>query len=120
MAAAGAEAVRLPGGFEYEAGDAAAERLLAAEALPDAILAVNDEVAIGLLTALRRHGVDVPGRVSLAGIDDTRPARYVDLTSVTLPLHELGAMAARLVLDGGDEDVVLAHHVVARGTTAPR
>jgi LacI family transcriptional regulator, galactose operon repressor len=120
MAAAGADAVRLPGGFEYEAGDAAAERLLAAEALPDAILAVNDEVAIGLLTALRRHGVDVPGRVSLAGIDDTRPARYVDLTSVTLPLHELGAMAARLVLDGGDEDVVLAHHVVARGTTAPR
>jgi LacI family transcriptional regulator len=120
MAAAGAEAVHLPGGFEYEAGDAAAERMLEAEALPDAILAVNDEVAIGLLTALRRHGVDVPGRVSLAGIDDTRPARYVDLTSVTLPLHELGAMAARLVLDGGDEDVVLPHHVVARGTTAPR
>ena len=61
MAAAGAEPFTLPGGFEYEAGDAAAAELLAARELPDAILAVNDEVAIGLLTGLRRGGVDVPG-----------------------------------------------------------
>ena len=81
IAAAGAEAVVLPGGFEFEAGAAAAETLLAGE-LPDAVLGVNDEVAIGLLTGLRRGGVDVPGQVSVAGIDDTRPARLVDLTSV--------------------------------------
>ena len=66
MATAGAEPARLPGGLEYEAGDAAAEALLAAGELPDAILAVNDEVAIGLLTGLRRAGVDIPGQVSLA------------------------------------------------------
>jgi len=41
MAAAGAEPARLPGGFEYEAGDAAAGALLAAGELPDAILAVD-------------------------------------------------------------------------------
>jgi LacI family transcriptional regulator len=120
MAAAGAEPVRLAGGFEYEAGDAAAESLLAAGDLPDAILAVNDEVAIGLLTRLRRAGVDVPGRVSLAGIDDTRPARLVDLTSVSLPLHELGERAARVILEGVDGDVVLPHRLVPRATTAPR
>jgi LacI family transcriptional regulator len=120
MAAAGAEPARLPGGFEYEAGDAAADALLAAGELPDAILAVNDEVAIGLLTGLRRAGVDIPGRVSLAGIDDTRPARLVDLTSVSLPLHELGERAARLILEGGGGDVVLPHRLVPRGTTATR
>jgi LacI family transcriptional regulator len=120
MAAAGAELARLPGGFEYEAGDAAAEALLAAGDLPDAILAVNDEVAIGLLTGLRRAGVDIPGQVSLAGIDDTRPARLVDLTSVSLPLHELGERAARVILEGAGGDVVLPHHLVPRGTTAAR
>jgi LacI family transcriptional regulator len=120
MAAAGAEPARLPGGFEYEAGDAAAAELLAAGDLPDAILAVNDEVAIGLLTGLRRAGVDIPGRVSLAGIDDTRPARLVDLTSVSLPLHELGERAARVILEGTGGDVVLPHRLVPRGTTAPR
>jgi LacI family transcriptional regulator len=118
MAAAGAEPLRLPGGFESEAGDAAAARLV--RSLPDAVLAVNDEVAIGLLTGLRRAGVDVPGTISVAGIDDTRPARYVDLTSVSLPLHELGARAARMVLDGAEGDAVLPHRVVPRATTAPR
>jgi LacI family transcriptional regulator, galactose operon repressor len=120
MAAAGAEPVQLAGGFEYEAGDAAAATLLAGGELPDAVLAVNDEVAIGLLTGLRRAGVDVPGRLSVAGIDDTRPARLVDLTSVSLPLHELGERAARVILEGADGDVVLPHRLVARGTTAAR
>jgi LacI family transcriptional regulator len=118
MTAAGAEPVRLAGGFESEVGDAAAARLVASPLLPDAVLAVNDEVAIGLLTGLRRAGVDVPGAISVAGIDDTRPARYVDLTSVSLPLHELGARAARVVLDGSEDDAVLPHRLVPRGTTA--
>jgi LacI family transcriptional regulator, galactose operon repressor len=120
MAAAGAEPVTVPGGFEYEAGDAAAAGLLAGGELPDAILAVNDEVAIGLLTGLRRGGVDVPGQVSVAGIDDTRPARLVDLTSVSLPLHELGERAARVILDGASGNVVLPHRLVPRATTAAR
>jgi LacI family transcriptional regulator len=118
VAAAGAEPVVVPGGFEFEAGAAAAEILLAD--LPDAVLGVNDEVAIGLLTGLRRSGVDVPGRISVAGIDDTRPARLVDLTSVSLPLHELGETAARVILEGAPGDVVLPHRLVPRATTAAR
>jgi LacI family transcriptional regulator len=58
--------------------------------------------------------------VSVAGIDDTRPARLVDLTSVSLPLHELGARAARVVIEGGGGHVVLPHRLVPRGTTAVR
>ena len=116
MAAAGAEPVRVAGGFEYEAGAAAAERLLGVEA----VLAVNDEVAIGLVTELRRRGVDVPGEISVAGIDDTRVARLVDLTSVSLPLQELGERAARVILDGEDGDAVLGHELVVRGTTRAR
>jgi DNA-binding LacI/PurR family transcriptional regulator len=118
VAAAGAEAIRLPGGFEFEAGAAAAEALR--DDLPDAVLGVNDEVAIGLLTGLRRAAIDVPGRISVAGIDDTRPARLVDLTSVSLPLHELGEMAARVVLEGAPGDIVLPHRLVPRATTRAR
>jgi len=118
IAAGGGEAVVVPGGFEFEAGAAAAEALFAD--LPDAVLGVNDEVAIGLLTALRRGGIDVPGRISVAGIDDTRPARLVDLTSVSLPLHELGETAARVILEGATAGVVLPHRLVARATTGAR
>ena len=107
----------IPGGFAYEDGIAAAEVLLAREALPQAVVAANDEAAIGLLVRLRDAGVDVPGDVSVTGIDDTRPAHFVGLTTVTVPLHEMGRRAAHAVLDGSVEDVVLPHALAIRQTT---
>ena len=127
MADAGLDAgLCLDGGFEYEAGYDAALRMMAAGPLPDAVVGVNDEVAIGVLTGLRQAGVDVPGRVSIAGIDDTRPARFVELTTVNVGLQDLGAAAARAVLardsSEGERpcDVVLPHRLTPRSTTAPR
>lgn len=116
--------LRFEGGFEYEAGYETARRI-AAGRLPDAIVAVNDDVGIGLLMGLRDAGVDVPGTVSVAGIDDTRPARYVGLTTVSAPLHELGITAAGMVLSDDDDaaatrDVVLPHRLTPRSTTARR
>jgi LacI family transcriptional regulator len=125
MAAASLAAdLRVDGGFDFESGLAAGRRLLALQPLPDAVAAANDEAAIGVLTAFRHAGVDVPGQVSVAGIDDTRPARFVELTTVNLPLYDLGAVAARHILAGRDETqadaVVLAHRLVPRRTTARR
>ena len=54
---------RVPGGFSYEDGVAAAERLLARGNLPHAIVAANDEAAIGVLMRLREAGVKVPEHV---------------------------------------------------------
>ena len=118
--------LRFEGGFEYEAGYNAALRMMAAGTLPDAVVGANDEVAIGVLTGLRQAGVDVPGQVSVAAIDDTRPARFVELTTVSVPLHGLGAVAARAVLAGHSDDqpppsdVVLPHRLIPRSTTARR
>ena len=89
---------RVAGGFAYEDGLKAAEALLQRGELPDAVIAANDEVAIGVLTRLREAGVDVPRQVSVAGIDDTRPAHFVGLTTVTVPLHEMGRRAAQAAL----------------------
>ena len=125
----------VPGGFEYESGFQAALRLMAAGALPDAIIGANDEVAIGVLMSLRQAGVEVPGRVSVAGIDDTRSARFVELTTVRLPLYELGALGAQMLLGGEDgagagqpsstgaaapASTVLPHRLMGRATTGPR
>jgi LacI family transcriptional regulator, galactose operon repressor len=124
MTAAGLDPdLRFDGGFEYEAGYGAALRLMGAGELPDAIVGVNDEVAIGVLMSLRQAGVDVPGRVSVAGIDDTRPASFVELSTVSVPLYELGAVAARAILAGGKDqppDYVLPHRLTPRATTARR
>jgi LacI family transcriptional regulator len=112
---------RILGGFSYEDGVRAAETLLARDRLPDAVVAANDEAAIGVLMKLRDAGVDVPGRVSIAGIDDTRPAHFVGLTTVSVPLHEMGKRAAHTVLGGYNaDDVVLPHRLAPRATTATR
>lgn len=111
------------GDFDYESGQAAVTRMLGRQ-LPDAIIGANDESAIGVLMTLRQAGVRVPGDVSVAGIDDTRPSRFVDLTTVSVPMYELGALAARRILerprDASDDRTVLPHRLVPRGTTARR
>ncbi|MBW4041983.1 MAG: LacI family transcriptional regulator [Acidobacteria bacterium] len=47
----------------------AASALIASAGPPDAIVAFNDVMAIGVLAACRRAGVDVPGDVRVAGVD---------------------------------------------------
>lgn len=65
-----------------------------------AVLASNDLMAIGALVALRRAGIAVPERVSVVGIDDVPIAADVTpaLTTVRLPLADLGAVAAGLAV----------------------
>ncbi|MBA2955937.1 LacI family DNA-binding transcriptional regulator [Nocardioides sp. MAH-18] len=66
-------------------------------ALPDAFVCANDELALGMLGRLSAAGVDLPGRVKVAGWDDVMAARYAGLTTVRQPMRELGATAARLL-----------------------
>lgn len=121
--------LRFEGGFTYEAGLEAARHIVSTGEPPDAVIGVNDNVAIGVLMGLRQAGVDVPGTVSVAGIDDTPPSRYVGLTTVSMPLHDLGVVGAQAVLpEGGPKDalgedtehIVLPHQLTARSTTARR
>jgi LacI family transcriptional regulator len=66
----------------------------------EVIFAVNDVMAIGAMAALRDRGIDVPGRIAIAGYDDIATARDVSpaLTTVHVPLEEAGEMAIELAL----------------------
>ena len=107
-------------GFGVESGNQAAMTMLT-RSLPEAVLAATDDAAIGVLTTFRAAGVDVPGQVSVAGIDDSRMAHLFDLTTVKIAKYELGFMAAKLVLEAGSGDTlsstIVPHRLVARGST---
>lgn len=95
------ELVRVPGrGFTEEAGSEGARLLLAAHSRPTALVAGNDQQAVGALWVLIRAGVDVPGQVSVAGFDDTRFARLsaVDLTTASQDTAALGRRAVEAAL----------------------
>lgn len=82
----------------FAGGMAAADGALVSEAT--AVVAYNDLVALGLLNALRDRGVDVPGRLSLVGIDDIPMSAMVQpaLTTLAIPKEQAGRAAIDLLL----------------------
>lgn len=94
--------LELVGNFTESGGYEAAVELLATRDRPTAIFAANDSMAIGALSALRESGVEVPNEMAVAGFDDIPLARYMDppLSSVHVPICELGARAVELLLHG--------------------
>ncbi len=81
--------------------DAATAQLadLAPGTQPLCIFATTDVMALGVLTACRELGLDVPGQVAVAGFDDINTLRdsSPSLTTVRLDLEGMGRAAARLV-----------------------
>jgi LacI family transcriptional regulator len=118
------------GGYREEDGRAAVERLLDLKELPDAILAVNDPVAVGAFVRLKEAGVRIPEDVALVGFSDTPAAALIDpaLTTVYQPAFEMGRTAASLLLEqltaeGGSVEmktVVLPTELRVRGSSRPR
>lgn len=109
-----------------QAGFDSAVRVLAEHPDVTAIFAVNDVMALGALGAARQRGIDVPGRLSIVGYDNTSLARtrLIDLTTVDDDSFGVGREAAQLLrarMAGGNGDAVrlaLDPVLVVRGTTA--
>ncbi|MBB2747272.1 LacI family DNA-binding transcriptional regulator [Microbispora sp. NBRC 16548] len=90
----------------------------------DAVLAINDMVAIGAMSAFRAAGVKVPDDVSVTGIDDIQLAVDVtpQLTTVALPLADVGTMSIRLALATRTQptNFTARGNLVIRDSTMPR
>lgn len=122
-----ARAVVIAGAHTESAGADAARLMLARPTLPSAVLAGNDRCALGLLDVFTRAGVDVPGRLSLIGFDDSRLSDNprIDLTTIHQDAPELALRAVQFATDllegarPGGADVVLQPTLVVRGTTGP-
>jgi LacI family transcriptional regulator len=121
--------VRICAAYTEAAGAVAARRLLAGGRDFTALLAGNDLIALGALDVFAETGVRCPQEVSLIGFNDLPLVGRLDppLTTVRLPLHEMGALAARMLLAemegaGPDGRVVaqslLGVELVVRGSTS--
>ncbi|MEQ4499289.1 LacI family DNA-binding transcriptional regulator [Nocardioides kribbensis] len=121
-------ALELDGRFTLDGGVDCGRAVAAMDQRPTAVFCASDEMAIGLMSALREAGLRVPEDVSVVGVDDHEMARFFDLTTVRQPVHEQGRIAAQQILrslGGADgpaevapEHVELATELVVRATTA--
>ena len=96
-----------------------------ADERPTAIVCGNDLLAAGALLQAQRLGLHVPRDLSICGIDNHELAGEMNpgLTTVSLPTHDLGRIAARQILTAlaGEpiaQQSLLPFELLVRGTTA--
>lgn len=113
--------------FTHDSGFRAAQKVLTGPVRPSAIVCGNDVIALGVLSAARSLGVDVPGDLTVIGFDDISMAAWplVELTTVRADLDELAAVATSQLLEVIAAAARQPHEqrvpvkLVARGTHAP-
>jgi len=114
-----------------EAGERAMDALIARPgSLPTAIVAGNDLVALGVIRSMRAHGLECPGDISVVGYNDMPFAGDFSpaLTTVRVPLREIGIEAARALIgavEGADAaaqeriTITLPVSLIVRDSTGP-
>ncbi|KQP13676.1 LacI family DNA-binding transcriptional regulator [Pseudorhodoferax sp. Leaf267] len=108
-----------------EEGERLASTVLLSGEMPDAVVAFNDLLALGLMAEARALGVRVPAQVAIAGFDNIAYGRYCSpmLTSVDMMSEAIGEVAMRHLVDviqgvQGTQDEVLTSRVIVRESTA--
>jgi signal transduction histidine kinase/AraC-like DNA-binding protein/ABC-type sugar transport system substrate-binding protein len=106
------------GRHQYDGGYAALNEVLASGTPFSAVLASNDESALGAIDALREAGQQVPEDVAVIGFDD-RPESAVQeptLSSVRIPLQEMGYRATESLFQyiSGQSEIVESARIATR------
>jgi len=116
------------GEFTLASGLLQAGEVLAAGDPPTAIVAANDLLALGAISAAQQRGIRVPEDLSVVGFDDSSIAGAVspDLTTIHQPVEQIAAQAVAAVLSRIESPrrrrvaKWLLPELVVRGSTAPK
>ncbi len=105
------------------AGEADAVKTLVKQR-PDitAVFATNDRNAISIMRGLRETGLQVPRDISVIGLDDAveSPPGFPGLTTVGLPMVEMGYLAAELLMKNIENRYLHYAHIVVRSELIER
>ncbi len=84
-----------------EGGYAGARKIMSQSKGITALFCANDMTAIGAMRALKEDGYRIPDDISIIGIDDIPTSQYMSpaLTTVHIPIEELGNMTVKLLID---------------------
>ena len=103
-------------GYYFASGGAKVINRLVASGreLPRAIVCANDQTALGVMSALREHGVSVPAQVAVTGFDDIPMARHLhtSLTTVRQPIREMGTTAFDVLYSMLNREALPARDIV--------
>jgi DNA-binding LacI/PurR family transcriptional regulator len=87
------------GGFTMYTAARAMDDLLARPNRPTAIFCESDEMAFGVMQAIRRHGLKCPDDISIVGFDGHEMSEFSELTTIEQPVQLMGEMAAWSIME---------------------
>lgn len=105
----------IEGNFRQRSGAQSAHQLLDLPQPPTAMVAVNDLLALGAMSAIRERGLRVGRDVSVVGFDDIVLAEFADppLTTLYQPAYDMGTLLCRqLYAVINDEPLEPLHHII--------
>jgi LacI family transcriptional regulator len=87
-----------------------------------AVLAFNDQMALGVVAGLTSRGISVPHDLSVVGFDDVPMAAMVapPLTTISLPTGEVGAVAVAMLAEGPSTKDLFGEFVLRDSTARAR
>ena len=115
----------VPGDYNEQGGHRAMRQIISRNQSFTGVVTLNDQMAFGAMLALHQAGLRVPDDVSVVGMDDVAHSAYTipPLTTVSLPMHDIGRRAAIMLLDvlsGPDKSMhseILETSMIIRGST---
>ncbi len=113
----------VPSTFSIDSGEAAARHLMELTRPPTAIFAINDNTAIGSMSAIMQSGRSVPEDISLVGYNDIPIVSRlpVPLTTVRVPFDRVAEVALHLLFEAAETPEVrmITPSLIPRKSTAP-
>ncbi|WP_291526596.1 LacI family DNA-binding transcriptional regulator [Bifidobacterium sp. UBA744] len=115
----------IPAGWNRVGGAQGVRALLASELpLPDAIICLNDASALGVISELQKHGIQVPGDVRVTGFDNVPDAEFSTPALTTIDPDVIGYAKSAVDMlvdriegyDGPARKAVTDYRVVVRGS----
>ena len=121
------ESLIVHGNLTQRGGFQAGEELLARSPAPTAIIACNDLMALGIMSAAQKMGLTVGQDLSVGGFDDIPQAEHAhpSLTTVRQPVYEIGQRISRMLIEliqGQnlvERQVVLTPQLMIRHSSGP-
>jgi LacI family transcriptional regulator len=113
------------GDLTQRGGVKAAGQLLAHSDRPTAIIAANDLMALGTISAAQQNGLKIGHDLSVAGFDDIPPAEIASLTTLRQPIYDIGMRLSQMLsslIEGQpleDRRILMEPELVVRASTAP-
>lgn len=110
------------GDFTRASGEAAARLLLSGDNPPTAIIASNDQMALGCLAVADEMGLNIPSDLSLISFDNTPTVRFTQpaLTAIDQPVADTASVAVELIMAAQKDEVPTERVKAVRGRLVER